>query len=530
MSLKRITGGIVFPLTLLLMLLVTSLALPLTHTLAQQVELLKNPGFEGLNCPAEGWCSNNWTRDTFNGVPYGEIFTPQGWVTFWTEGVNPVDGRNFGRPECKVIPNAPPFVGPPARVRSGSYAIMQFGFFRAIDSGVYQVVSGLSPGATVQFSAYGHAWSCDKDSAQALSCGDSYQMLLRVGIDPNGGTDPWSPNVIWAGGYSYDQYRLIGPVQAQVGAGGVVTVFLRATAKWSYKHNDVYWDDASLVYVTPPTPPTNTPLPAPPTPTYGPSPTPRPTPTPRPDGATVHIVEPGDTLYGIALMYNVDVNQIRALNAGSIGPNDLIQVGQELVISLPAQTPTPLPPPPTATPEITPSSAPETGGGGTGAGEGASICVLAYHDRNKNTFRDDATNEELLPSAEITVADNSGAVARYLTDGVHEPHCFTSLAPGAYRVILKPPTNYAPSGYAEWSVAVAEGTTLEIQFGIVRSEQEEGTTTQESTQASTNEETAREGDSSTDGVFIIIARIGGIVLLLFAAALAVLFALSQRRV
>jgi len=244
----------------------------------------------------------------------------------------------------------------------------------------------------------------------------------------------------------------------------------------------------------------------------------------------VHIVEPGDTLYGIALMYNVDVNQIRALNAGSIGPNDLIQVGQELVISIPAQTPTPLPPPPTATPEITPTSAPETGGGGTGAGEGASICVLAYHDRNNNTFRDDATNEELLPSAEITVANEGGAVARYLTDGVHEPHCFTGLTPGAYRVILKPPTNYAPSGYAEWSVAVAEGTTLEIQFGITRAAPEESTGTQEATPVDTDERASQESNISLAGVFVILARIGGIVLLLFAAALAVLFALSQRRV
>lgn len=514
--------------------LVLSTALPLTSRAippAQQGELLKNPGFEGINCPADGWCPDNWTRDTFTGVPYGEIYTPQGWVTFWSEGVNPADGRKFGRPECKVIPNQPPFVGPPARIRSGRYAIMQFGFYRAIDSGVYQVVSGLSPGATVQLSAYAHAWSCDQDSEGATSCGDTYQMLFRVGIDPNGGTDPWSPNIIWAGGYSYDQYRLIGPVQAQVGPGGVVTVFLRATAKWPYKHNDAYWDDASLVYVTPPTPPTNTPLPPPPTPTYGPSPTPRATPTPRPDGAIVHIVEAGDTLYGIALRYGVSVDQLRTLNAGSIGPNDLIQVGQELVISLPAQTPTPLPPPPTATPESPPTATPAGEGTGTGGGAvgGASICVLAYHDRNSNTFRDDATNEELLPNAEITVANDSGAVARYLSDGIHEPHCFTGLTPGAYRVILKPPAGYVPSGYAEWSVAVAEGTTLDIQFGIVRGAQEETVIAQEPTPTREGSSPRQENKASSVGILVILARIGGITLLLLAIALAVLFAISQRR-
>ncbi|HEC33098.1 MAG TPA: hypothetical protein ENI37_00075, partial [Chloroflexi bacterium] len=77
--------------------------------------LLKNPGFEGISCnPASppGWCYDNWNRDTFNGMPYGEIYTPQGWVTFWSEGTNPADGRPFGRPECKVIPNQDPFLGP----------------------------------------------------------------------------------------------------------------------------------------------------------------------------------------------------------------------------------------------------------------------------------------------------------------------------------------------------------------------------------------------------------------------------------
>ena len=211
--------------------------------------LLKNPGFEGITCSPSsppGWCYDNWTRDTFNGIPYPEIYTPQGWVTFWSEGVNPVDGRNYGRPECKVIPNQPPFIGPPARIRSGNYAVLQFGFYRPIDSGLYQVVTGLTPHAIVQASAYAHAWTCDQDNPP-LSCGDPYQMLFQVGIDPNGGTDPWSPNIIWAGGYSYDEYHLIGPVQAEVGDAGTVTVFLRATAKWSAKHNDVYW--LSLIHI-----------------------------------------------------------------------------------------------------------------------------------------------------------------------------------------------------------------------------------------------------------------------------------------
>jgi LysM repeat protein len=504
---------------------VSSLAAPTTSPPAQEGEnLLQNPGFEGINCPSSGWCEGNWTRDTFTGAVYSEIFTPQKWVTFWSEGKNPADKRQYRRPECKVIPNAPPFVGPPARIRSGNYGVMQFGFFGSIDSGVYQVVTGLSPQADIQLSAYAHAWACDEDDSEPVSCGDDFQMLFRVGIDPNGGTDPWSPNIVWASGYSYDEFRKIGPVQAQVGEGGTVTVFLRATAKWPYKHNDVYWDDASLAYTSPAAAATNTPQPPPATATPGPSPTPRPTPTPRPDGAIVHVVQSGDTLFGIALMYGVDLDQIRQLNASSLGSSDIIVPGQELVISLPKETPvpTPLPAPPTPTP------ASESDTGTAGLAGGASICVQAYHDRNSDTFRDEAT-EELLPNAEFTLADASGAVDRYTSDGISEPHCFTGLAGGAYRVIQSSPPGYEPTGPAEWPVAVAEGTSLDIQFGNKRGEGPD--TSGEATEPVPASEGSDEPASGSplSRTFATVAKVSGILVLILAAGVAVLFVLNRRR-
>ena len=527
---KRTLVGILLAAMLLGTALPFSLAAPSPSRLLQEGgNLLKNPGFEGITCAPgsqPGWCDDNWNRDTFNGSVYQEIYTPQGWVTFWSQAKNPADGRKYGRPECKVIPRVPPFVGPPSRINNGNYAVMQFGFFRAIDSGVYQVVTGLSPQATVQASAYAHAWACDDDDHQASSCGDQYQMLFQVGIDPNGGTDPWSPNIVWASGYSYDAYHSIGPAQAQVGDGGTVTVFLRATAKWPYKHNDVYWDDASLVYTTPPAPPTDTPPPPPPTATPGPSPTPLPPPTPRPDGASVHIVQSGDTLFGIALMYGVDPDQIRSLNATSLGANDLIWPGQELVISLPSETPTPTQPPEPPTPTPVPGGpATEPGAGG------ASICVLAYHDRNGDTFRDGET-EELLPNAEFTLADASGVLDRYTSDGISEPYCFTGLVPGTYRVIQNAPPGYEPSGQAELPVAVAEGTSLPIQVGNVRGGDpaDPDETTGPTTPLNEQDDEPASGNSAMSSVFATVAKVSGILVLVLAAGVAVLFVLNRRRV
>ncbi|MBN1956098.1 MAG: LysM peptidoglycan-binding domain-containing protein [Anaerolineae bacterium] len=493
--------------------------------------LLQNPGFEGITCRPDsppGRCYDNWTRDTFNGIPYGEIFTPQGWVTFWSEGPNPFTGDNYGRPECKVIENAGAAVGPPARIRSGAYSVQQFGFYRSIDSGVYQVVGGLSPGAVVQASAYAHAWSCDDDPIEgAYSCGDQYNMLFQVGIDPTGATNPWGPTVVWASGYSYDEYRLIGPVQATVGDSGTVTVFLHALAKWSYKHNDAYWDDASLVYVTPPEPPTNTPLPPPPTITPGPSPTPMSTPTPRPDGAIVHIVQSGDTLYGIALQYGVPVEQIQQLNVGSIPANNWLTVGQELVIAIPEHAPTPPPATPVPTEEPSPPPAegettpPETAPVGN-----SGVCVVAYHDRNGDGFRQDAT-EEMLPRAVFSLSDANGILAQYTTDGLNEPYCFTGLAAGNYQLELQPPQGYSLSGPGEMYVALGEDGRMDVAMGAQRVG--EAATGDESPPEEEQDSEARASSSVWSDILRWGARIGGVLVLAAAAAAAVLFVFSRGR-
>jgi LysM repeat protein len=533
---NRMWIGILLVVVVLGTVPVLSLATPTLSWPSQEgVELLKNPGFEGITCAAgsdPGWCLDNWTHDAFDGSIHDNIFTPQGWVTWWRKG------DPYGQPEVKTIPRVPPFTGELERIRSGNYALLMFTFYRLQDMGLYQVVTGLEPGATVQFSAHAHGWSCDQDTPLGYTCADPWNQIFQVGIDPNGGTDAFSPGIAWSGEQlSPDHYNLIGPVTTQVGGGGSVTVFLRSKTKWQYKYQDAYWDDASLVTTSPGTPPTETPPPPPPTATPGPSPTPRATPTPRPDGATVHVVGDGDTLFGIALTYGVDADEIRRLNAGSLGTNDMIWPGMELVISMPSAVPTAtaLPAPPTAAPTAAAGNPPAEGEGEApqvpgAAGGGASVCVLAYHDRNSDTFRDSAT-EELLPNAEFTLADVSGVIDRYTSDGVHEPYCFTGLPAGAYRVIQSSPPGYAPITPAEWPVALAEGTGLELQFGNVRSEgaATPGETAQPETAGEGDENKPADDESTFRRLFAIIARVSGVLVLVLAAGVAVLFVLNRRR-
>src|SRR5512143_1576130 len=62
--------------------------------------------------------------------------------------------------------------------------------------------------------------------------------------------------------------------------------------------------------------------------TPAPTNTPAPTPTP-----IVHIVQPGDTLLGIALQYNVTLEELYQVN-GVLKP-ELLQIGQSIVIPVP---------------------------------------------------------------------------------------------------------------------------------------------------------------------------------------------------
>ena len=91
-----------------------------------------------------------------------------------------------------------------------------------------------------------------------------------------------------------------------------------------------------------------------------PSATPTATPTtPSQPSGGVHVVQPGDTLYRIALRYGVSVAAI--VQANGISNPNMIRVGQQLVI--PGGTPPSGTPTPTATPTATPTTPSQPSGG-----------------------------------------------------------------------------------------------------------------------------------------------------------------------
>jgi len=240
------------------------------------------------DCPG-GVLLNAGFEEGFSARGAGEVEVANGWHPWFLFGSEEEqkDGYNK-RPEYK--PQDARLYGH-ARVREGTFSQKWFNTYATHHAGILQQVN-VPANSLVTLRAYAWAWSCSKDTWDAS---DS-KYCVRVGIDPTGGTDWASPNVVWSPeNCATDQWVQL-TVQAQA-KGGTVTAFLRSDAEYRVLHNDVYFDDACLTYVAPTPAPTNTPRPTNTpadtptpsvtpepthTPTLIPSPTPSPTPTPIP--------------------------------------------------------------------------------------------------------------------------------------------------------------------------------------------------------------------------------------------------------
>jgi len=229
--------------------------------------LLVNGSFEGVDQPGE------WTRDTHTGVAYGEIYVPAGWVAFWEEGI-------YRRPEAKVIPRQAPFLDPP-RVDQGDWAVQMFTYYGRMHAGLYQAVTGLTPGKVYEFSIQAHAWSTtpglqgehDAHCSAGVGCGPVYilpddvpphngdpsndaigNFVFQVGVSLGNEADPFG-NVNWCGGACiYNVYHKVPPVRFTAPQDGRVVVYVRAMSCWQFRNSDVYLDNAELIAIDEPPP------------------------------------------------------------------------------------------------------------------------------------------------------------------------------------------------------------------------------------------------------------------------------------
>jgi hypothetical protein len=230
-----------------------------------------------VNRSFEGGFSNR-------GAPQVEVAND--WYPFFQDGPNTNEGLNF-RPEFHPEDG---FRFGRKRIHDGDYGQKWSTNFATHHAGVHQQVN-VPANSTVTLSAWAQAWSSNGNDPNK-SDGVYY---LSVGIDPTGGNDFNSPNIVWSPrNTTLDQWVNL-TVRAEI-KGTVATVYLRGDAEYRMKHNDAYFDDICLTVSAPAPPPTSPPRPtSPPVPTATPTKAPMPTntltpaPTPTPPLGTIRV-------------------------------------------------------------------------------------------------------------------------------------------------------------------------------------------------------------------------------------------------
>lgn len=239
--------------------------IPATRTTLEFENLLVNPSFEEL------WDGNHDcvvfpVGDDPYPIQIGNIFTPEGWTTWFRH-----EPGIWDQPEVRDA-----WISiDPVRVHDGEKAELLFTFDRNHDGGFYQVVD-VEPGMKLELTAQAHAWSnapipgyedCTDNARCSAGVGEGpvyialgdapplngdpwndavANITFWVGIDPWGGTDPYSADVVWGpGAHIYNAHAQVPAVEV-VARSSSVTIFLRSRTMWMFKHNDVYWDSVVL--------------------------------------------------------------------------------------------------------------------------------------------------------------------------------------------------------------------------------------------------------------------------------------------
>ncbi len=215
-----------------------------------------------------------------------------------------------------------------AYVHEGESAQTLRSFYATFDAGLFQQVEDVETDSWLRFSAFAWVWSSvTDDPEQSEQDGDAF---VQVGIDPDGGTDPESDEIVWSEiSYEiYDSWReYVVVTQAR---SDEVTVFVRALVAEPVRNTQVWFDQTRLILDA-----FDEDVISAMAVSIGPTPFPTSVPV-------YHIVEEGETLDLIARRHATSVMAI--LEANSLSNASLVHPGHQLYIpSGAAPVATPLP-------------------------------------------------------------------------------------------------------------------------------------------------------------------------------------------
>lgn len=448
---------------------------------AQGQNLLTNPGFEGAY--------SSFTPQTDQqraACPVGVCTTaqmPAGWFPWWVsqtaDDLPEINRMPEYKPVCPFDPC--PY---PDRVKSGPQALQYFTFHSTHTAGVWQQAT-VPANARLRFTIWGQAWSSATDKVPSDF---PTAVNMRIGIDPTGGTNPFSGSIVWSGFQNpYDTYV---PFEVEATAqGDKVTVFLWSQPQEARKHNDIYWDEASLVVGGGGSPAPagggsggNAPA-APAAPAFVPGPTS----TPNADGVILTQAQAGDSAWSLAARAGLTLDEFLELN--SMTRQDFIKVGEFYVTGSGEPGEAPAEEEATAASEVTATEGaeetpvgdeeaaveeavtetPEAEATATAEPEptevaevGGSICLRAFNDDNRDGIYN--TGEQVKDSVAFTISSNEAIVSNYVTNG-SEPFCVNGLPVGTYRVSRSFVQNEVSTGSGDWAIALEDGSEFNLDFG-----------------------------------------------------------------
>ena len=427
-----------------------------TLATAQEANLLRDGGFEG----------------TYSSRGRTDLNIPTDW-SIWV-GETPHTEAWMNLP-----PVGYPHTGPDPAPHGNARTLNLNKGYATFTAALYQQVS-VPNGSNVTGSAWAFIRTCDiPDGADSCDSSPDSNAYTRIGIDPNGGTNPFDSDVVWSSNAAPHETWEQMTVSATA-TGDTVTLFLYATQQWPKELNNLYWDDASLsiggsggVAASAPGAPTPQPTSASVAPETNPQ-------GEQSDGSVVHIVQAGETLDSIAFAYEVTRADLIALN--NISDPRIIQIGQAIIVRAPDPTPEPTgeatseatgeaevtaePPPEVLHAAPAPVISAASGGAVypiDPANTGASVCVIFFEDVNGNRLQDGS--EAPLAGGDILLTLDGTPAGQHETEAVPDPFCFDNLTSGSYTAQAAPPDGYGLTTPNQLRVQVYPGAQINVIFG-----------------------------------------------------------------
>ena len=190
-----------------------------------------------------------------------------------------------------------------------------------------------------------------------------------------------------------------------------------------------------------------------------------PTPTPGADGRILYTVQDGDTLWRIAAVAGMSLDELRQLNNLSV--DDVIRPGQVLLLGLAGPVVVTLDPEATGIDvlQLTPTP--------TQILDASRICVLLYLDYNGDALRQET--EMGILGGEVSVTERTGVFSEKKGSRAGDPDdpdpllnartCFENIPPGTYTVTMAIPEGWNETTVLNKTIDLVPGDTSYLNFG-----------------------------------------------------------------